>query len=96
MDEWASLARLKADVKDFMQQLENTSQPATALDDWRSIADFEPNPGRLVMLYEGDAVLEHSHPPEWAFIVGRWPAVKSTAVAVTHWRYIEGPLCNPQ
>lgn len=56
---------------------------------WVSFSVAQPEGLEIVQQYLGEAVLEHSNPPEWAFPTERWRGKKDSAA--THWRYVDAP-----
>lgn len=56
---------------------------------WVSFSVAQPEGHAIVQQYLGEAVLEHSNPPEWAFPTERWRGKKDSAA--THWRYVDAP-----
>lgn len=56
---------------------------------WVSFSVAQPEGCEIVQQYLGEAVLEHSNPPDWAFPTERWRGKKD--IAATHWRYVDAP-----
>lgn len=56
---------------------------------WVSFSVAQPEGCEIVQQYLGEAVLEHSNPPDWAFPTERWRGKKDSAA--THWRYVDAP-----
>lgn len=56
---------------------------------WVSFSVAQPEGCEIVQQYLGEAVFEHSNPPEWAFPTERWRGKKDSAA--THWRYVDQP-----